>query len=1753
MRKSISIAALLLTAVLPFSVKSQYSITTVNTPQTINFTGFTGAGFDPAPTAGQLNSDEWDVRMASEGAVGFGGTQVSQAFANGVSGVAVPDSGVYGFITQPTPANVGLGVKLDELIDSTSFVLRFQNNTGLTINTVRIGFDWGYLNSTDASIKGAFYYSNDDLSYTPGGNTLISDTLLDASPNWRMSSEQITLNNLGLADGATYFLRWEFNEDITASAPMNGDEVVIDNISIEANVPVLSFKTISISEDESQSLEVTVHCDYSDINETAVALDLGTVGATATAGTDFTYNQLAPDTAKFIGDNPPDVTFTIPVFDDLISEPDEIFELYLNNPTNGAQIEPTKDTALFTIIDNDKIRVSFEIASSNDTEGSGITHKIVGVATNNIDSTTVEINFGGTANALDYSATGQNIANKFEFVGAGTVTDTLEIVVTDDAISEGDETVTLELVNPDNRLSLTVEVDPTKKDHLFTIHDNELAVISFVNATEEFDEDGGTLNVELRRTDAGVSSSSVDVSLKAGGTALAGTDFTFSATQTVTFSGGEGEIQTVSIPVVNDALVEGEEYFILELINEVDATLLTSEDSIVLVDDDSPELNFKAPNFIQTEGQTVQVVVGLKAAHPTQDVTCGVRRTGGDALVGTDFVDNLPQYVTFPAGDNTDQSFTIDLLDDSDIENTEFIDLEIFDVTNGTVGIDNRASVNIEDNDEPVVEFAVIDQNIFEGEGSAKVAVTISQANPSQDVEVDVVLIGGSATEGADYDYATTQRVTFPANTNDNQRVIIAIIDDVIPEPNEQISLRLENVSAGASIGSKSTHGITIFDNDQTQVSFVIVEDTVSEDVGTYDVVVEVLNPSSSVPTTVDVVAGAGTADAGADFTFANQTLTWNPGETNPQKITVPIADDANREMVEEALFELENVSSNAIIGERRMRLAILDNDTSTVQFTAATQAELEDVVRIFVSVELLNPSADLDTKATISLVGGTAIEGVDFDYPASQEITFEAGGSAIQTIAIPVNDDADYEGDEWFNLQLTTSDPTVLLGQDTQVDTIIDNEIDPTPILSFRSTSIGVDEGAGYLDVEVAISQAIQDTVGVDVVLVNGTATEGVDFTYPATKHVTFERNSTASQEIRIPILEDFDPEGNEDFSLHLVNPTNGAILSGGNDTLTQVTIQDNDTIAGPYITFNTGVLDVDESVTNPPVTMHMIGASTCIVQTTVEPLNATQNVDFLGGQGTRVFTANTADQALTLLTVIDDILIEETESFIIRFEINSGACAVGPYDSVLVNIIDNDGGSGVQFDYDLFTVTEVEDTIRLGVVVDTTYLLNCEVDVILQNQLSTAELTVDYDYPVSQHFVFNGLQDSLQYFDLILHDDLILEPTETVIFTLENVSGGLGCVLGERDTLVVEIQDDEIPVKEYTISQINGVDAMGFADSVGVECELKGVVHGYNLDAADYSFFFLDQTGGILVSGPVLPEYTTAVEGDSLHILGTVKEYNGMLLFRPIEIEVVGTGSLRAHVAVADLDESVQGLPVQVNCIELKNASEWKFDATPYTANFSSATGDVGVQVEGLTNFDPSVLPEGKVNVKGFVLQDDNSIPHTGGYRIIPMETGDLEAVLKVDFTFIVSDHYVEYDGVSDGAVVVSWDFGDGVGVDNNLKSGYEYTDAGFYQVTLTVTDENGCSVSITKEVEIEEVIIIGLEEEIVNQPVAMYPNPTRGSVYFSKAVEDIQVQDLNGRTVLEGSGKSLDVSTLSTGVYWIQAQDKSGTRLRFKLIRE
>src|SRR5262249_22227563 len=129
-----------------------------------------------------------------------------------------------------------------------------------------------------------------------------------------------------------------------------------------------------------------------------------------------------------------------------------------------------------------------------------------------------------------------------------------------------------------------------------------------------------------------------------------------------------------------------------------------------------------------------------------------VTLTAGTATATADY-DATARTISFPSGDNTDQTISVPIVNDALNEVAETINLALRTPTGGAiVGAQSAATLTIQD-DDPLPSLSIGDRSVAEGNGSTTHAVfTVSLSGASgQTVTVAAQTADGTATAGSDY------------------------------------------------------------------------------------------------------------------------------------------------------------------------------------------------------------------------------------------------------------------------------------------------------------------------------------------------------------------------------------------------------------------------------------------------------------------------------------------------------------------------------------------------------------------------------------------------------------------------------------------------------------------------------------------------------------------------------------------------------------------------------------------------------------------------------------------------------------------------------------------------------------------------------------------------------------------------------------------------------------------------------------------
>jgi hypothetical protein len=166
-------------------------------------------------------------------------------------------------------------------------------------------------------------------------------------------------------------------------------------------------------------------------------------------------------------------------------------------------------------------------------------------------------------------------------------------------------------------------------------------------------------------------------------TAIGGKDFT-AASGTLTFAPGQ-TLKTVSIPTVNNAVVNPTKLFKLALSNVTNATLLGSVGVGTIQDNDvavTPQLSINDPRVLEGNAGTKSLIftVSLNTPVLTKSVSVTVATRDLTAKAGSDYVARS-QVLTFLPGE-TSKQFVVTIKGDTTVESNEafFADLSAANV-----------------------------------------------------------------------------------------------------------------------------------------------------------------------------------------------------------------------------------------------------------------------------------------------------------------------------------------------------------------------------------------------------------------------------------------------------------------------------------------------------------------------------------------------------------------------------------------------------------------------------------------------------------------------------------------------------------------------------------------------------------------------------------------------------------------------------------------------------------------------------------------------------------------------------------------------------------------------------------------------------------------------------------------------------------------------------------------------------------------
>ena len=210
-------------------------------------------------------------------------------------------------------------------------------------------------------------------------------------------------------------------------------------------------------------------------------------------------------------------------------------------------------------------------------------------------------------------------------------------------------------------------------------------------------------------------------------------------------------------------------------------------------------------------------------------------------------------------------------------------------------------------------------------------------------------------------------------------------------------------------------------------------------------------------------------------------------------------------------------------------------------------------------------------------------------------------------------------------------------------------------------------------------------------------------------------------------------------------------------------------------------------------------------------------------------------------------------------------------------------------------------------------------------------------------------------------------------------------------------------IPLSAYpfrTIGDMTTVDVEGAPDSLGQLCELKGVVHGVNLNISNggTQFVLIDENGdGITVYHEDNDFGYLVAEGDEVIVQGEIDQFNGLLEILPDTLWMISSNNtLAISQEVTLLNESTESQLIEIKNLTIIDPSDWDNSNTSgFNVAVTNGTDTFDMRIDQDVDLYQMVVPNFSFNLTGLGGQFDFDSPYLEDYQILPRFFEDLEIV--------------------------------------------------------------------------------------------------------------------------------------------------------------
>ena len=637
-----------------------------------------------------------------------------------------------------------------------------------------------------------------------------------------------------------------------------------------------------------------------------------------------------------------------------------------------------------------------------------------------------------------------------------------------------------------------------------TIDDDDAAPVLVLTAQPaSIAESGGVSTVTVGTGTGSTFADERTIELSVAGTATSGADYTISS-QTLTLPAGaatEASSVTATVTGVDDIVDDDAETIVIGAL--LDGVAFGAEQTVTIADDEgSPLVTLVlTPPSIAEDGGVSTVTATVSPASATAFTVAVASAPVSPAEAG-DFGQS-GATLSFAAGAAASTgSVTISAVDNT--ADTPNLQVSVSGtVSSSGVSAPAVATLTILDDDTTAVLTLEVDATtIAEDGGAVTVTVTTGTGSTFDSAQAITLVLGGTATQGADYTVSATD-LTLPAGSSSVTATVTGL-DDGLVEGGETVLI--SGLQNGAAFGAEQTVTIadddavpapadatlTIIDDDEASSTVTLTMTPERIDEGAAATEIEVTGALDSgardADTVLSLLVGGGEATAlpGVDYEpVADFSLTIPANETSATAtfMLAPLEDRIDE--ADETVI-VTGISITVGVGvPETVEITLADNDDAPVlaiEVDSAAIAENGGTATVTVTTGEGSTFAD---ERTITLeVAGTAMRDEDYRLESTTVVLPAGTGTEASTAMVTVVglDDGIAEAAETILIGGTLDG--VAFGTQQTV-TIEDDEGAPQVTLVLTPDSVGENGGVSTVTATVSPVSAEAFTVTVSAAAV--------------------------------------------------------------------------------------------------------------------------------------------------------------------------------------------------------------------------------------------------------------------------------------------------------------------------------------------------------------------------------------------------------------------------------------------------------------------------------------------------------------------------------------------------------------------------------------------------------------------------------------------------------------------------------------------